>query len=92
VSAPKLRIESAGINGLWPMLPTPAKEGASDWRSRDTVDLDETARMVEALIEAGVDGLMSLGTYGECHSLTLRHGDHSRTHPVFRRYDSAQYP
>jgi len=70
MSAPKLRIESAGINGLWPMLPTPAKEGASDWRSLDTVDLDETARMVEALIEAGVDGLMSLGTYGECHSLT----------------------
>ena len=31
MSAPKLRIETAGINGLWPMLPTPAKEGASDW-------------------------------------------------------------
>lgn len=69
MSAPKLRIDASGINGLWPILPTPAKEGASDWRSRDTVDLDETARTVENLIAAGVDGLLSLGTYGEAHSL-----------------------
>lgn len=65
----KLRIESAQINGLWPILPTPAKDTASDWRQRDTVDLDETARVVEQLIAAGVDGLLSLGTYGEAHSL-----------------------
>ncbi len=69
MAAPKLRIEAAGINGLWPILPTPAKEGASDWRASNTVDLDETAKMVEGLVAAGVDGLMSLGTYGECHSL-----------------------
>jgi trans-o-hydroxybenzylidenepyruvate hydratase-aldolase len=66
---PKLRIEPEGINGLWPILCTPAKDNASDWREADTVDLDETARVVEALIEAGVDGLLSLGTYGEAHSL-----------------------
>lgn len=69
MTTPRLRIEAAGINGLWPILPTPAKEGASDWRASDTVDLDETARIVEALITAGVDGIMSLGTYGEAHSL-----------------------
>jgi trans-o-hydroxybenzylidenepyruvate hydratase-aldolase len=65
----KLRIDAQGINGLWPILPTPAKPNASDWRERDTVDLDETARVVEALVEAGVDGLLSLGSYGEGHSL-----------------------
>lgn len=64
-----LRIDASGIEGLWPILPTPAKEGASDWRARDTVDLDETARIVEALIASGVNGLLSLGTYGEAHSL-----------------------
>ncbi|MEM5318272.1 dihydrodipicolinate synthase family protein [Paraburkholderia sp. JHI869] len=69
MSNPKLRIEAVGINGLWPILPTPAKPNASSWRERDTVDLDETARVVDALIEAGVDGLLSLGTYGETHSL-----------------------
>lgn len=66
---PKLRIDASGINGLWPILCTPAKENASDWSQNDTVDLDETARVVEALIESGVDGLISLGTYGEAHSL-----------------------
>lgn len=69
MSQQKLRIEASAINGLWPILPTPAKANASDWRERNTVDLDETARIVEALIAAGVDGLLSLGTYGEAHSL-----------------------
>lgn len=69
MAQPKLRIDATGINGLWPILPTPSKPNASDWRTENTVDLDETARVVEALIEAGVDGLLSLGTYGEAHSL-----------------------
>jgi trans-o-hydroxybenzylidenepyruvate hydratase-aldolase len=69
MSQAKLRIDASGINGLWPILPTPAKPHASDWRERNTVDLDETARVVEKLIAAGVNGLLSLGTYGEAHSL-----------------------
>lgn len=69
MAAPKLRIDASGINGLWPILPTPSTDNASDWRAENTVDLDETARVVEALIDAGVDGLLSLGTYGEAHSL-----------------------
>lgn len=69
MTAPKLRIDASGIHGVWPILPTPSKANASDWRATDTVDLDETARVVEALVDAGVDGLMSLGTYGEAHSL-----------------------
>ncbi|MGB0216410.1 MAG: dihydrodipicolinate synthase family protein [Alteromonas oceani] len=69
MSQPKLRIDASGINGAWPILPTPAKSNASDWRARDTVDLDETVRIVEALIDSGVDGILSLGTYGEAHSL-----------------------
>lgn len=60
----------ADVNGLWVMLPTPAKAGASDWRESNTVDRDETARVIEALIDAGVDGFMSLGTLGECATLT----------------------
>lgn len=69
MAQPRLRIDASGINGLWPILPTPAVDGASDWRTQQSVDLDETARVVEALIAAGVDGLLSLGTYGEAHSL-----------------------
>jgi trans-o-hydroxybenzylidenepyruvate hydratase-aldolase len=36
----------------------------------DSVNHEETARVVEELIAAGVDGLLSLGTYGECATLT----------------------
>jgi trans-o-hydroxybenzylidenepyruvate hydratase-aldolase len=58
------------IQGAWAVMPTPAKANASDPRAQDTVDLDETARAVEGLIAAGVDGILSLGTLGECATLT----------------------
>jgi len=58
------------IQGAWAILPTPSKANASDWRSQDTVDLDETARAVEGLIDAGIDGILALGTLGECATLT----------------------
>jgi trans-o-hydroxybenzylidenepyruvate hydratase-aldolase len=64
------RLTAAEVQGAWAILATPAKSDASDWRAEDTVDLDETARVVEALIAAGVDGLLSLGTFGECSTLT----------------------
>ena len=66
----KARLAASDINGAWAILATPAKDNASDWRAENTVDLDETARVVEALIAAGVDGLLSLGTFGECATLT----------------------
>lgn len=58
------------VQGAWVIIPTPAKPGADDWRARDTVDLDETARVVNALIDAGADAIMSLGTLGECATLS----------------------
>lgn len=58
------------VVGAWAIMPTPAKPDASDWRAEDTVDLDETARVVNGLIEGGVDGILALGTLGECATLT----------------------
>ncbi len=58
------------INGAWAIMPTPAKPGADDWRMTDTVDLDETARVAEELVKAGVNGILSLGTFGEGAALT----------------------
>jgi trans-o-hydroxybenzylidenepyruvate hydratase-aldolase len=66
----KTRLTVADIKGAWAIIPTPAKDNASDWRADNTVDLDETARVVEELIKAGVDGILSLGTLGECATLT----------------------
>lgn len=66
----KARLAAADINGAWAIIPTPARDNASDWRATDTVDLDETARVVEKLIQSGVNGILSLGTFGEGATLT----------------------
>jgi trans-o-hydroxybenzylidenepyruvate hydratase-aldolase len=66
----KDRLVAEDIRGAWAIMPTPAKENASDWRETDTVDLDETARAVDALITSGVDGILTLGTLGECAALS----------------------
>lgn len=58
------------VRGAWAIIPTPALANASDWRATNTVDLDESARIVSALIDAGIDGILSLGTLGECATLT----------------------
>lgn len=63
-------LDASEISGIWAILPTPAKPEASDWRAQDTVDLAEAARLVEALIASGVDGLLSLGTFGEGATVT----------------------
>ncbi|WP_300500183.1 dihydrodipicolinate synthase family protein [Marinobacter sp.] len=64
------RLTAEDIHGVWAIMPTPATSDASDWRSTYTVDLKETARIVEELITAGVDGILSMGTFGECATLT----------------------
>ena len=58
------------ITGAWAVMPTPSKPGSDDWRATDTVDLDEAARVVGELIRAGVNGILSMGTLGECATLT----------------------
>jgi len=58
------------IRGAWAIIPTPAKEGAESWKMEDTVDVEESARVVDALIKAGIDGILSMGTLGECATLT----------------------
>lgn len=60
----------ADVQGAWAIIPTPATDKASDWREENTVDLDATAQAVEGLIAAGMDGILTLGTLGECGSLT----------------------
>lgn len=57
------------IKGLAVMIPTPCKEGAEGWNAIDSVDLDETARMIENYIQAGIGAIAACGTTGECASL-----------------------
>ncbi len=58
------------FRGLFAIIPTPAKDGADRWDATATVDLAETARVVEKLIADGADGLITTGTTGECATLT----------------------
>lgn len=57
------------LHGVLTILPTPAKEGADRWDATDTVNLDETARLVEQVIRDGAGGIIALGTMGECSTL-----------------------
>lgn len=69
---PKARklMTAADVKGVWAIIPTPAKDGADHWSARDTVDIDETARVVEELISGGADAILSMGTLGEVATLT----------------------
>ncbi|MFM2128761.1 MAG: hypothetical protein RL477_307, partial [Pseudomonadota bacterium] len=53
------------------ITPTPARDGADRIDQVDnTVDLDETERVIDRLIADGVHGLIVLGTTGECATVT----------------------
>lgn len=70
MTAPRKLLTVEDIKGCWAIIPTPATPDAGDINASFTVDLDETARAIEAMIQAGVDGILSLGTLGECGALT----------------------
>jgi len=63
-------LKPTDLRGVYAIIPTPAKDGADRWDAVDTVDLDETERIINRLINDGIDGLIVLGTTGECATLT----------------------
>jgi dihydrodipicolinate synthase/N-acetylneuraminate lyase len=63
-------LKPSDLRGVYAIIPTPAKEGADRWDAVDTVDLVETERVVNRLIADGVNGLIVLGTTGECATVT----------------------
>lgn len=63
-------LAASDFKGLYAIVPTPAKPGSDRVETTDTIDLDETARLISKLIEDGVSGLICLGTTGECATLS----------------------
>jgi trans-o-hydroxybenzylidenepyruvate hydratase-aldolase len=63
-------LSAAEIRGLYAIMPSPAMPDSEAMDAVNTVDRAETARVVEQLIADGVDGLIALGTTGECATLT----------------------
>jgi dihydrodipicolinate synthase/N-acetylneuraminate lyase len=68
-------LSAQDIRGVYAIIPTPAKEGSNRLDAVDTVDLDESARLINALIADGVSGLIVLGTTGECATLIRKDYD-----------------
>jgi len=71
-----MKITMEDIRGVVGIVPTPATPDAERWDAQNTIELDETVKMVSAVVDAGVDVLMTTGTFGECATLT---GDELRT-------------
>jgi trans-o-hydroxybenzylidenepyruvate hydratase-aldolase len=63
-------LKPSDLRGVYAIIPTPAKPGADRADAVDTVDLAETQRVVDRLIGDGVNGLIVLGTTGECATVT----------------------
>lgn len=68
--AAAVRVSPDDIRGVLAIMPTPATPDAEDPRTVDTVDYAESRRAVNALIDDGVDAVMTNGTFGEGASLT----------------------
>lgn len=58
------------ISGMYAIIATPAKPDADRLDATDTVDLDESERLINNLIRDGATGLIVLGTTGECATLS----------------------
>lgn len=69
-AARRKRLTADDVRGAWAVVPTPATPDANDPRAARTVDLAETARVIDELVRAGIDGLLTLGTLSEGATLT----------------------
>lgn len=58
------------LTGIYNILPTPALKNASLLDSDDTVDYEATRQLVRAVVDGGVDGIMTNGTFGEAATLS----------------------
>lgn len=63
-------ITAGQFTGMYGIIPTPSRPGAERLDAVDTVDVEETARLVDQLVRDGVSGIIAMGTTGECPSLS----------------------
>ena len=63
-------LSATDLQGLYAIIPTPARAGAEKLSATNTIDLPETERLINALIRDGSRGLIVLGTTGECATVS----------------------
>jgi trans-o-hydroxybenzylidenepyruvate hydratase-aldolase len=62
-------IKNDKVVGAWVIMPNPRKAQCQRL-GQAGYDLNATAGVVDGLVEAGIDGVLALGTLGECAALT----------------------
>jgi 4-(2-carboxyphenyl)-2-oxobut-3-enoate aldolase len=65
-----MKITVKDIEGVVGIVPTPATANAGRWDADNTINIPETEKMVRIVIDAGIDVVMTTGTFGECATLT----------------------
>jgi 4-(2-carboxyphenyl)-2-oxobut-3-enoate aldolase len=65
------KVTGRDMRGVMAYPPTPALPGAERVDAENTVDLEESERMIRSLIRDGVDAIALNGTLGEMGTLTL---------------------
>src|SRR5579875_2166193 len=65
-----LHVTYDDLNGVVGVVPTPATADADRWEAGRPVNIPETVKMIEAVVEAGIDVVMTTATFGEVASLT----------------------
>src|SRR5579875_3009496 len=59
-----LHVTYDDLNGVVGVVPTPATADADRWEAGRTVNIPETVKMIEAVVEAGIDVVMTTATVG----------------------------
>jgi 4-hydroxy-tetrahydrodipicolinate synthase len=67
------QFQSSGLKGVFPALFTPLKKDDSS-NLRNSIDYEKAGLMIDDLIQAGVHGIVPVGTTGQ--SATLSHAQH----------------
>ncbi len=65
-----MKLTMHDIRGVVGIIPTPATQDAESWEAQNTIEFDQTIKMVRTVVDAGVDIIMTTGTFGECATLT----------------------
>lgn len=65
-----LKVSVDQIKGVLGIVPTPSTPDADHWSCTNSVDLAETAKMVDMIVGGGVTILMTNGSFGEGATLT----------------------
>lgn len=69
-----MRMNPGDINGMLGIVPTPASPDGNEWRTVNSLNLPETEKMIRIIVDAGIDMVLTNGTFGECATLT--HDEH----------------